>query len=116
MEHTDNARFSLIKGAPGAALPLVPVSVLNVQTGQALTGASESDGSFELRFFAPPGSYIQVTQDPHAVAYNGFTSSNPSTVIKVPAELSTHTISTAQRLNQGSKTPLARDLEIKGRL
>ncbi len=114
VEHTDNARFSLIKGAPGAAQPLVPVSVLNVQTGQALTGASESDGSFELRFFAPPGSYIQVTQDPHAVAYNGFTSSNPSTVIKVPAELSTHTISTAQRLNQGSKTPLARDLEIKG--
>ena len=114
VEHTDNARFSIIKGAPGAALPLVPVSVLNVQTGQALTGASESDGSFELRFFAPPGSYIQVTQDLHAVAYNGFTSSNPSTVIKVPAELSTHTISAAQRLNQGSKTPLARDLKIKG--
>ena len=114
VDHTDNSRFSLIKGAPGAALPLVPVSVLNVQTGQALTGASESDGSFELRFFAPPGSYIQVTQDPHAVAYNGFTSSNPSTVIKVPAELSTHTISTAQRLNQSSQTPLARDLKIKG--
>ena len=116
VEHTDNSRFSVIKGAPGAALPLVPVSVLNIQTGQALTGASESDGSFELRFFAPPGSYIQITQDPHAVAYNGFTSSNPSTVIKVPAELSTHTISTSQRLNLdgGSATPLARDLKIKG--
>lgn len=114
IEHTDNSRFSIIKGAPGAALPLVPVSVLNIQTGQALTGTSESDGSFELRFFSPPGSYIQITQDPHAVAYNGFTSSNPSTVIKVPAELPTHTISTAQRLNEYSKTPLARDLKIKG--
>ena len=48
------------------------------------------------------------------MAYNGFTSSNPSTVIKVPAELPTHTISTAQRLNEYSKTPLARDLNIKG--
>ncbi len=114
VEHTDNSRFSIIKGAPGAALPLVPVSVLNIQTGQALTGTSESDGSFELRFFAPPGSYIQITQDPHAVAYNGFTSSNPSTVMKVPAELPTHSISTAQRLNEYSKTPLARDLKIKG--
>lgn len=114
VEHTDNSRFSIVKGAPGAALPLVPVSVLNVQTGQALTGASESDGSFEIRFFAPPGSYIQVTQDPHAVAYNGFTSSNPSTVIKVPAELPAHTIATAQRLNERSKTSLARDLKIKG--
>ena len=114
VEHTDDSRFSVIKGAPGAVLPIVPVSVLNVQTGQALTGASENDGSFELHFFAPPGSYIQITQDPHAQAYNGFSSSNPSTVIKVPVELSTHTISTAQRLNGSSKTPLARDLKIKG--
>ncbi len=114
VEHTDDARFSLIKGAPGAALPLVPVSVLNVQTGQALTGASDGDGSFELRFFAPPGSYIQVSQDPHAVAYNGFTSSNSSTVISVPVEQSRHAISTAQRLNESSQTPLARDLKIKG--
>ena len=114
VEHTDNSRFSIIKGAPGAALPLVPVSVLNIQTGQALTGTSESDGSFELRFFAPPGSYIQVSQDPHAVAYNGFTSSNPSTVISVPVELSRHAISTAQRLNENSQTHLSRDLKIKG--
>jgi hypothetical protein len=114
VEHKEGEQFSTVQGSPGTALPLVPVSLLNIQTGQATTSMSEQDGSFSIEFFSPPGSYLQVTQDIHAVAYGGFTSSSPGTVIFVPFESQAKNISTAQRLNGSSKTPLAKDLAVKG--
>ena len=114
VEHKEGEQFSTVQGGPGTASPLVRVSLLNIQTGQATTSMSEQDGSFSIEFFSPPGSYLQVTQDIHAVAYNGFTSSSPGTVIFVPFESQAKNISTAQRLNGSSKTPLAKDLAVKG--
>ena len=114
VEHKEGEQFSTVQGSPGTALPLVRVSLLNIQTGQATTSMSEQDGSFSIEFFSPPGSYLQVTQDIHAVAYNGFTSSSPGTVIFAPFDSRAKNISTAQRLNGSSKTPLAKDLAVKG--
>jgi len=114
VEHKEGEQFSSVQGGPGTALPLVRVSLLNIQTGQATTSMSEQDGSFSIEFFSPPGSYLQVTQDIHASAYNGFSSSSPGTVIFVPFESQAKNISTAQRLNGSSKTPLSKDLAVKG--
>jgi len=40
VEHKEGEQFSTVQGGPGAALPLVRVSLLNIQTGQATTSMS----------------------------------------------------------------------------
>jgi len=112
--HTDDPRFSYVTGEPGAAEPLVPVSVFNIQTGQGYTAASEKDGSFSIKFFAPPGSFIQVSQERHADAYSGYTSEAPATVVKVPLSDEEYGIATGQRLNQSQNSNDFNDLAIKG--
>ena len=113
VRHSETSHLSFIEGAPGAAEAVVPIGVLNLQTGQTLSGVSEADGSFLIKFFAPPGSAIQISQDRHADAYNDFTSSAPSTVIYVPQVDSDFAIATGQRLNGSSQNEM-NGLRLKG--
>ncbi len=66
VRHTNESHLSFVEGAPGAAEPLVRIGLVNLQTGQTFSGFSESDGRFSIRFFAPPGAAIQVSQDRHS--------------------------------------------------
>lgn len=113
VEPTATKRLSVVKGKTGSVEPLVPVSLANLQTGQVVTGVSNSDGSFEIEFFAPPGASVHVSQDIHAHAYNRFSSSNPGTVIRVSQENESMAISTGQRLNRSAKNEF-RESSIKG--
>ncbi|MBK50809.1 MAG: hypothetical protein CMQ45_00290 [Gammaproteobacteria bacterium] len=113
VRHLDSSHLSLIEGASGAAEPLVRIGLVNLQTGQTGFGASEADGSFSIRFFAPPGAALQISQDRHAESYNDFSSKQPATVVHVPLTEAAFTISTGQRLNGSSQNGMS-DLEFKG--
>ena len=114
VRHTDSPQFSYVEGLPGSAEPLVRISLVNLQTGQITTGVTESDGSFSVKFFAPPGAAIQVGQDRHSpLAYNDFIAQAPSTVVHVPNLEGSLAISTGQRLN-GSRQNDARRLRVSG--
>ena len=113
VRHTNESHLSFVEGAPGAAEPLVRIGLVNLQTGQTFSGYSESDGRFSIRFFAPPGAAIQVSQDRHSEGYNDFTSKQPGTVIHVPIVEAELSIYTGQRLNGSSQNGM-RDLELKG--
>ena len=113
VRHSDGSHLSFVEGAPGAAEPLVSIGIVNLQTGQIESGVSETDGSFSIKFFAPSGSAIQISQDRHAEAYNDFTSTAPSTLIYVPQIDSDLAIATGQRLN-GSNQNAMSELRLKG--
>jgi len=101
VRHLETSHLSFVEGAPGAAEPLVRIGMLNMQTGQLTAGFSESDGSFSIKFFAPPGAALQINQDRHASSelYN---SKRSSTVIHVPIPDPAFSISTGQKLSTGS--------------
>ena len=113
VRHLDNSHLSMIEGAYGAAEPLVRIGLVNLQTGQTEFGVSEADGSFSIRFFAPPGAALQISQDRHAESYNDFSSKQPATVVHVPLSDSALTISTGQRLNGSSQNGM-NNLKFKG--
>ena len=92
---------------------MVRVGVVNLQTGQTFSGYSYSDGSFSIKFFAPPGAAVQVSQDRHSEGHNDFTSKQPSTVIHVPIDEPELSISTGQRLNGSSQNGMS-ELRFKG--
>lgn len=114
VRHLDSSHLSFVEGEAGSAGSLVRVSLVNLQTGQGVRGFSEPDGSFSIKFFAPPGAAIQVSQDFHSpLSYNDFSGQSPSTVIYVPTSDPSMKISTGQRLN-GSRQNDSRLLDIKG--
>ena len=113
VRNTNESHLSFVEGAPGAAEPLVRIGLVNLQTGQTFSGHSESDGSFSLKFFAPPGAAVQVSQDRHSEGYNDYTSKQPSTVIHVPIDEPELSISTGQRLNGSSQNGMG-ELSFKG--
>ena len=113
VRHSQNSHLSFVEGAPGAAEPLVRIGVVNLQTGQTFSGYSYSDGSFSIKFFAPPGAAVQVSQDRHSEGQSDFTSKQPSTVIHVPIDEPELSISTGQRLNGGSQNGM-RELRFQG--
>ena len=113
VRHLDNSHLSFVEGAPGASQPLVRLGIVNLQTGQTYSGISESDGSFSIKFFAPPGAALQISQDRHSESYNDFSSKQPGTVIHVPIADAELSISTGQRLNGSSQNEM-NALRFKG--
>jgi len=109
----EGSHLSRIEGAPGAAEPLTRIGLANLQTGQTGSGVSDADGSFSIRFFAPPGAALHVTQDRHVQSYNHFSSRQAGTVIYVPLADPGLAISTGQRLNGGSQNGM-NSLEFMG--
>jgi hypothetical protein len=78
----DAGGIALVSGAPGAATGVSWIRILNLNTGHYVDGASRSDGSFDIRFLAPPGSWLEVRQDPTAHSQGGEQSAG--TLIRVP--------------------------------
>jgi hypothetical protein len=56
--------IATVTGLAGAVEGLSSVAVVNLLTHQTNLTVSESDGSFTLPMFAPPGSYLQIKHDP----------------------------------------------------
>ncbi len=89
----DDLGVATVSGAAGAVEALSAVMVANLQTQQVSLAASNADGSFSAKIFAPPGSFIQVKHDPTGrylpeQNFNGTLSGfsvPPGTVIYVPA-------------------------------
>src|SRR5262245_15307820 len=56
--------MATVSGQTGSVEPLASVAAINLDTHQDNMTVSASDGSFSLPLFAPPGSHIQIKQDP----------------------------------------------------
>ena len=67
---TDNLGESTVSGAPGAALPLAYVLLVNLYSNHMAHIVSEADGSFSARIYAPPGSAIMVKHGPASGRWN----------------------------------------------
>lgn len=106
--------YSKISGLPGSVEPLVRLNVQNLQTGQVAEGASEPDGSFEVRLIAPPGSSVLVAQDRHAIDNYNDPANLPGTVIRIPIENEMLAISTGQRLNGRNQNAIGSKSEVYG--
>jgi hypothetical protein len=78
----DDGGIAVISGAPRAIKGPSRIRVVNLQTGHYTTGASGGDGSFTISLFAPPGSYLEVSQDPTGLAWGGPRAA--ATIIRVP--------------------------------
>jgi hypothetical protein len=59
-----------VTGAPGAALPLARVLLVNLQTAHQAHTVSDADGSFSARVYAPPGSPIMIKHGPASHRWN----------------------------------------------
>jgi hypothetical protein len=60
----DDLGEAVVTGAPGAALPLARVLLVNLNSGHQAHTISEADGSFAARIYAPPGSAVMVKHGP----------------------------------------------------
>ncbi len=60
----DDLGEATVTGAPGAALPLAHVLLVNLNSTHQAHAISEADGSFTARIFAPPGSAVMVKHGP----------------------------------------------------
>ncbi len=78
----DGGGIAVVKGAPGAASASSGILFTNLHTGQHVYGGSRADGSFAIRFFAPPGSYIEVRHDSTGAAEE--IAANPATIVRAP--------------------------------
>jgi len=87
----DDLGEAAVVGAPGAALPLAQVLLVNLTSTHQAQAVSEADGSFAARIYAPPGSAVMVKHGPAserwadldmglAEGVNPF----PGTIINVP--------------------------------
>jgi hypothetical protein len=110
----DGRGYSKISGLPGSVEPLVRLNVQNLQTGQVAEGASESDGSFEVRLIAPPGSSVLVAQDRHAIDNYNDPANLPGTVVRIPIENEGLAISTGQRLNGRNQNAVGAKSKVYG--
>jgi hypothetical protein len=60
----DDLGEAAITGAPGAALPLARVLLVNLNSTHQAHTTSRADGSFSARIYAPPGSALMVKHGP----------------------------------------------------
>jgi hypothetical protein len=97
----ENGRARVV-GQPGAAKGLMLIGLMNMQTGVMTNGSSASDGSFDIKVFAPLGSSIMVTQATDAWTFKYEFSAAPGTVVYSDPE-DPLAINTGQRLNGGAK-------------
>lgn len=78
----DEGGTAMVTGLLGAAAGPASITLVNLQTGHYTTGASKEDGSFDIPFLAPPGSYLEVRQDPTTLSSGA--STGAGTIIRVP--------------------------------
>ena len=60
----DGLGQATVSGAPGAALPLAHVLLVNLSTNHQAHTTAEADGSFTARIYAPPGSAVMIKHGP----------------------------------------------------
>lgn len=60
----DGLGEAVVTGAPGTALPLAHVLLVNLNSTHQAHAISAADGSFTARIYAPPGSAIMVKHGP----------------------------------------------------
>ncbi len=90
----DGLGEAVVTGAPGAALPLAYVLLVNLNSTHQAYTTSEADGSFTAKVYAPPGSAIMVKHGPpREWRWSGLVSGAqeglnpfPGTIINVPHE------------------------------
>jgi hypothetical protein len=87
----DDLGEATISGAPGAALPLAHVLLVNLNSSHQGHAYSEADGSFSARLFAPAGSAIMIKHGPASHRWNELSvgvseglNPFPGTIIHVP--------------------------------
>ncbi|MBM4464662.1 MAG: VCBS repeat-containing protein [Chloroflexi bacterium] len=87
----DDLGEALVTGAPGAALPLAHVLLVNLNSTHQAHAVSEADGSFTARIFAPPGSALMVKHGPGSWRWNDLAvgvsegvNPFPGTIINLP--------------------------------
>ncbi|MFN2166591.1 MAG: carboxypeptidase-like regulatory domain-containing protein, partial [Anaerolineae bacterium] len=78
----DGGGIATVSGAPGATVGAASVTVVNLQTGHYKRTASRADGSFNVPFLAPPGTWLEVRHDPTGLS-NG-DAQGPGTIIRAP--------------------------------
>jgi hypothetical protein len=78
----DEGGIARVSGAPGAATGVSWIRIVNLNTGHFVDGASRGDGSFDIDFLAPPGSWLEVRQDP--TAHSQGSEEGAGTIIRVP--------------------------------
>ncbi len=104
-----------ITGAPGAALPLAEVLLVNLKSTHQAVVHSEADGSFSAQLFAPPGSDISVRHGPphwrwygaEVIGANEGLNFYPATILHRPH---THTGSSPNQIPFASVGGIALDL------
>jgi hypothetical protein len=87
----DSLGEAIVTGAPGAALPLAHVLLVNLNSTNQSHAISEVDGSFTARIFAPPGSAIMIKHGPASHRWNDLevgiaegVNPFPGTIMNVP--------------------------------
>ncbi|MFQ5695880.1 MAG: hypothetical protein ACE5HB_07820, partial [Terriglobia bacterium] len=88
----DGLGEAVVTGAPGAALPLAHVLLVNLNSTHQAHAISEADGSFTARIYAPPGSAIMIKHGPATegrwnaldVGVSEGVNPFPGTIINVP--------------------------------
>ncbi len=60
----DGLGEAVVTGAPGAALPLAYVLLVNLNSTHQAYTTSEGDGSFSAQIYAPPGSAVMIKHGP----------------------------------------------------
>ena len=108
----ENGRARVV-GQPGAAKGLMLIGLMNMQTGVMTNGSSASDGSFDIKVFAPLGSSIMVTQATDAWTFKYEFSAAPGTVVYSDPE-DPLAINTGQRLNGNAKNWNSTDFKKLG--
>jgi hypothetical protein len=80
----DEGGIATVSGAPGAVPGPAMVGIVNLGTGHWTQGGAQADGSFDIPFLAPPGSWLEIRQDPSGLAWSGENPRATGTIIQVP--------------------------------
>jgi len=87
----DGLGEATVTGAPGAALPLAHILLVNLNSTHQAHAISEADGSFTARIYASPGSAIMIKHGPASwrwhdlnVGLSEGVNPFPGTIINVP--------------------------------
>ena len=80
----DEGGLAVVSGAPGSVPGPARIGIVNLGTGHWTQGGSRADGSFDIPFLAPPGSWLEVRQDPTGFAWSGEDPRAAGTIIRVP--------------------------------
>jgi hypothetical protein len=80
----DEGGIAMVRGAPGAVPGPARVGIVNLGTGHWTQGGARADGSFDIPFLAPPGSWLEVRQDPTSFTWGGDDPRAAGTIVRVP--------------------------------